>query len=653
MPPRTRRARPSDRRAAAASGRSENDAKPSGIFHFVSVNPSSELQKSENRSVIRSHASKYIWRQHRAIRTDANTNSKPYVPPQEPPLISPTSTCSKPSETQWPTEPEHSVLEDSIPLHSLPEEPSLPPSSLHGNDAKIETDIPSSTEEHARDSPETDDEKALATAANMYAKENDTVPGPFNQIVTWLGDPLHTYPSMLGGSAISKLMRYAAFDLWPGLVLGAGNQKWDHEVAAANWLPRAMENPALFTAFMYGAAGHMQTRKRLESTHVTPQTREEKLEQIICETETIKQLNKMMLDPRQGCTDEVILAVLCMAFNKIDYSKWTADNHSAPKAPLRNLQWLDVYGGLSLNDQHVKGLMALIQTRGGLGNITMPGLAETLSTSAIMLSTKFISRPRLPFIPVYKESATGNTPRWPQLNNPSDPFSPGINIDIDAPGIPVPPANNDIFFRAGMNADLATVLRNMQNYNAVVNLYCQGLLPGIELAVIADRRNWIQYRLLSLPSLNEFPDDFFYSNRSYEPTRYAAMIYSTLVIFPLPAANRPFVRLCSLLKSALAASDIDNGWVGAEATEILLWVVVMGGMAATGTPCEEWFIGAAVRVTKAAQIESWGQLKGILTGILWMESVCDVGGLMLWNSVMVERKKEAARIAAIPLEILV
>lgn len=140
-----------------------------------------------------------------------------------------------------------------------------------------------------------------------------------------------------------------------------------------------MSNPALFTAFLYGAAGHMQTRKRLESAQVAPQTREERLEQIACEAETIKQLNKMMKDPSQVCSDEVILAVLCMAFNRIDYTTWSVQD-PYPKAPLRNLQWLDVYGGLSLNDHHIKGLMALIQTKGGIDKLKLPGLAETLST---------------------------------------------------------------------------------------------------------------------------------------------------------------------------------------------------------------------------------------------------------------------------------
>jgi hypothetical protein len=103
------------------------------------------------------------------------------------------------------------------------------------------------------------------------------------------------------------------------------------------------------------------------------------MEQIICESETVKRLNKMMRDPAQSCTDEVILAVLCMAFNRTDYSAWSVKNNPSSKAPLRNLQWLDVYGGLSLNDQHVKGLLALIETRGGIEAMKLPGLAETLS----------------------------------------------------------------------------------------------------------------------------------------------------------------------------------------------------------------------------------------------------------------------------------
>ena len=162
-------------------------------------------------------------------------------------------------------------------------------------------------------------------------------------------------------------------------MLGANGEAWGRDDAAKHWLPRARDNKALYTAFLYGAAGHMQTRKRLEGAQIAPQTREEKLEQIICESVAVKQLNSLMKDSSQATSDDIILAVLCMAFNRIDYSGWNTPD-SWPKAPLRNLQWLDVYGGLSLNDQHIKGLLALIESKGGLDKMSLPGLAETISS---------------------------------------------------------------------------------------------------------------------------------------------------------------------------------------------------------------------------------------------------------------------------------
>ncbi|EGE77220.2 hypothetical protein BDDG_00157 [Blastomyces dermatitidis ATCC 18188] len=697
MPPRARRTRLTERRAATASIRADSDAKAHGIFHFVNVNPSSELQKSENRSVIRSHASKYIWRQHRAGRTDgSNPNSSAVESAHslKEPLISSPDSYGTAKKRPWPLSPETPGGEEPVPVLSPSDEPNISPPddedmSRSTETPRVDEDVGNNGDvtQLARDAQSA--QSGMISAADIYEHESNTIAGPFNQLMTFIGEPGNLFPSMLGSSAISKLMRYAAFDLWPGLVLGAKNQKWSREDVAQSWLHRAMSHPALFTAFLYGAAGHLQTRKRLESVSIAPQTREEKLEQIVCETETIKQLNKMMLDPQQTCTDEVILAVLCMAFNKIDYSKWISDTDPAPKAPLRNLQWLDVYGGLSLNDQHVKGLFALLHTRGGLDQLKLPGLAETLSTSAIMLSTKYLSKPRLPFVPIFKDSATGKPPMWPNLSSNTCPM-PINMINLVSNIQPTPclgdnGSNNieaintsDIFTQSNLPTPLTTVLRNMQNYSAVVNLHSQGLLPYLELPVIADRRNWVQYELLSLRpihEINEYTEDSEPSNptpvilqqqqqphqqqqqqhpqqlllqaynyKIYEPIRLAAMIYSMLVVFPLPAANRPFVRLSRMMKAALIAAEIENitptpanpritDHCWSSATEMLLWVIVLGTMAARNTPSEDWFVERSRDVIRVVGVGGWEQLKGAMEKVLWMDCVCDVGGLAIWNEV--------------------
>ncbi|EEP79918.1 predicted protein [Uncinocarpus reesii 1704] len=620
MPPKSRKVRASAAPATTASDGPADGHPPSSkqqqdVFHFVSVNPTSEVQKSHNRTVIRSHASKYIWRQHRAGRSEKGGSRKPSARDSEPALSAPAIPKPSTHEPSWslpppPTGP--AELESGSSSSSLARESEEPPTKVEDfNEVK-----PSPYTADASLSPvlyRQERHPGNILSANMaLGNSYDLVDGPFNQLTSWLADPGHIYPSMLGESAIT------VSELWPGLVLGASNQKWDREDAAENWLPRAMKNPPLFTAFLYGAAGHMQTRKRLEGAHFSPQTKEEKLEQIVCETETIKQLNQMMQKPSQACSDEVILAVLCMAFNRIDYSGWTVSD-PWPKAPLRNLQWLDVYGGLSLNDHHIKGLLALIEMRGGLSQMKMPGLAETLSTSGVMLSTKYLVKPRLPFVPIFEETAEGRTPHWPTLLNPA-------MIE----GQPDPIAT------AGLPADISEILQCMRDYNNVINVYSQGLLPELELAVIADRRNWIQYNLVSLRSVYEYHEAFFDAHKTYEMCRLAAMIYSMLVIFPLPAANRPFKRIASMARMALMETETEPDPFASwrPGREMLLWALVLAGMAAKGTPDREWFVGKLAAALATAGPGTWEEVKEALGQVMWMDSVCDMGGQALWMDAM-------------------
>jgi len=99
----------------------------------------------------------------------------------------------------------------------------------------------------------------------------------------------------------------------------------------------------------------------------------------MCETTTIRLLNEVMSDPSRAVTDAVILSVLCMASNSHQGVALIPSAQSPFYPPLRSLQWLDVYGALSANPVHVRGLAQLIELRGGLENIALPGLAATIS----------------------------------------------------------------------------------------------------------------------------------------------------------------------------------------------------------------------------------------------------------------------------------
>lgn len=49
------------------------------------------------------------------------------------------------------------------------------------------------------------------------------------------------------------------------------------------------------------------------------------------------------------------------------------------QAPLRSLQWLDIYGSVSASPVHLQGLTQLIHMRGGLEMVQLPGLGAILS----------------------------------------------------------------------------------------------------------------------------------------------------------------------------------------------------------------------------------------------------------------------------------
>jgi hypothetical protein len=99
----------------------------------------------------------------------------------------------------------------------------------------------------------------------------------------------------------------------------------------------------------------------------------------ICEADAIIRINRVIRNPAEAVTDEFILCVLCMAMNKSDNSSLEEITESPFNAPLRSLQWLDVYGSLSPHSVHQAGLRQLVSLRGGLEKLGLPGLATVIA----------------------------------------------------------------------------------------------------------------------------------------------------------------------------------------------------------------------------------------------------------------------------------
>jgi hypothetical protein len=114
------------------------------------------------------------------------------------------------------------------------------------------------------------------------------------------------------------------------------------------------------------------------------------------------------------------------------------------------------------------------------------------------------------------------------------------------------------YLHAGLTPELAEVFQDMHSYTIMVDLYSQGIMRNPSMCVMADRRNSIQFRLLSLPSAKELGGDLFQGRDVYESCRIAAIIFSLLIIFPLPPVDAPLQHLAQALSHVLAASDLQE-----------------------------------------------------------------------------------------------
>jgi hypothetical protein len=185
--------------------------------------------------------------------------------------------------------------------------------------------------------------------------------------------------------------------------------------------------------------------------------------------------------------------------------------------------------------------------------------------------------------------------------------------------------------KIGFTAELAEVYQAMQAYVSIVERYQDGSTAEPDMCRISNQRNLVQYHLLSLPSAGEFDQKFRQNYPVYESCRIAGLIFGVGVIFPLPARTAPFQTLVKLLQAELRESNLESSWGSRDAVGVLLWILTLGGIAATGLPERAWFVATLGSVTADSGISRWRDLKQFLELMPWLDSACAGAGQQLWD----------------------
>ncbi|KAI9925775.1 hypothetical protein ASPWEDRAFT_582797 [Aspergillus wentii DTO 134E9] len=579
--------------------------------NFINARPSSESEKLKIQRLVRAHVGKWISDQtkDRSSPPGADDSGGPDKPEDSASRIT--------------------VLEDEeggSPSSSSVKSSRTSPSSSSSNTSSSVTHAASCDHWQQNNSVVLVSRPALDTAdkddENYHHYDHDD-PSPqsdsrpimshpplqhVERISSNVFDPFHSYPSSLPPEAIHSCESYCLSVLWPALTPRSENEPGP--IANANWFPLSLRDPTLFTAFLLGSLSHQRVQwlnGTIPAGAFGP--REQRLLNFV-EMETIKLINLAVADPTRALSDAVILSVIAVAHNRAEERDYRKFPDPPFTAPLRRLQWLEVYGSQTANLVHVQGLIQIIMLRGGLEYLETPGLAHIVSFSDAFTASTLLSPPMFPFMPLQKSRRGCNLQTL--LG-----FSP---IEIER--------GFGRLREVGLTVELAEILHSMHVYITIVEEYLCG--KKTDLSLLCDQRNLIIHTLSSIPAADQLNGVFINQTHKvvYEACRLAALIYGVGVVFPLPAQSTPLARLAGLLRATLQSSHFPSFW-----PPILLWVLTLGGISAENTSERSWFVDALGQAAAQSRIYSWVNLRAVLGMMLWYDRACDLPGQNLWREV--------------------
>ncbi|KAL4862824.1 hypothetical protein BDV12DRAFT_202685 [Aspergillus spectabilis] len=345
----------------------------------------------------------------------------------------------------------------------------------------------------------------------------------------------------------------------------------------------ALSCPPLFRAWLYSDTGNMQHLE--QAGDGTPgSASQDTYEMLLVEREAILCLKGFFDGATLGkVTDEIIIAALTLALHMPEQT-------------------------------HIQGLRHLVEARGGFGKLEMPGLKQAVSLFDIMVASKCLARPFWP-LPTHLhqeevEELLGQILQgYSQKNG-----SPHPNLSF------ILPQQIWLEFSA------------IQGYSTLLEKHSQGYLPGLDLEYVLEFRNMIQHRVMSLPTTEEMRHNLQSVPPTYEALRLGLIAYSLLVLFPISPVTEPHLRLAHLLRYELKLTEV-NLEIWMPMVELLIWVLMIGGISAFGTIHRPWYVEQIQWLTGVIGVESWEQLKEIMSSILWLDSLCNAEGLKLWGEV--------------------
>ena len=418
---------------------------------------------------------------------------------------------------------------------------------------------------------------------------------PFNQL------PIQDMPPFL-----QRVLDHALVHTWPATVPARGSNALENPVNAA-WLQASMQYPVVFHAFLYAASLQLLTackgRELVKSGEMIRFDHYQK---------AIHLINKHITELDGPPPDALIMAVTTLAVHGSRAPEPGIECH--PQSPLATQQYLHMYGQMLIAESHVSGLTELIQRKGGIENMETYGMADTIALADIYLATKRLRKPQLP-LHWPKESLTSS-----ERHTPDD--TAVATAEVLGSGF-------ELLHSHLAGETLCEILEQMCELTIALDQQTRAGQGAPDLVELAAARNSVQHQLLSIEytSIETSLEQLVIA----EICRIAALIFSDMVLFPLPATQKVKPVLATRLKSLLVKWEVECPSVAQLRT--LAWATMLGCIASTFAAEHDWFLQQLSMHLSTLVVGDWPKLRQLCSTFLWWPPVCDPPGRVIWSEV--------------------
>lgn len=179
---------------------------------------------------------------------------------------------------------------------------------------------------------------------------------------------------------------------------------------------------------------------------------------------------------------------------------------------------------------------------------------------------------------------------------------------------------------------MQVIFRSQQTYLSEIEMYDDGVQVGTD--VLCDHRNIIQWHIMSLLPSVQLGSSHAHLYPLYEACRLALIIFGIGVTFPLPPQSTPLVTVSRMLKIELQSCHHFAQNLPLSALGLYLWILTLGGIAATDSLERGWFIDRLKYHIACHGPATWHDFELELRSILWLDRACQSAGKLIWNEIM-------------------